>query len=222
MGDAAPVDHQAAQNLAGPVGAQIQVPQQTLAAALVIGWDAEGFHPLLHDRAGGGVRLRLEQAVRNVDDRVGAALVVPDAAGAYGELDLVAVALRVFRAVDGLYAHVRPTDAGQGVLHPLTLGLQLFGVAHVAEAAAPALEVIRAVGRLPGGRESEESADAGPGSGVADVLHRELHVLPPERALDEHRHALHPSHTVPLGGVAGDDGSVCVSFQQRHKMPAFL
>ena len=98
--------------------------------------------------------LRLEEAAAYRDYLVGPGLEEADfSPGPHGVLALVAVVLRIFGPQDFLHRDAGAADAGQGVLDPLPLGPELLGVGEVAEVAAAALAVIRAVweGPLRGG-----------------------------------------------------------------------
>lgn len=222
MGELFPVGHKAAQDLPGGVGAQEQMAHQPFPCPLVVSRDTEMLHPALDRGAAGRVRLRLEQAVGNVYHLVAALPVVADGAVRHRELYLVAVTPRVFRAVYHGNGDVRPADAAQGLLHPLPLGLQLLGVGHMPELAAAAYAVPGAVRLRPRRGRLQQPLHTAPGGAVADVLDQHVHPLAPERALDEHRHALNAGDPLAAAGVPLDHGGVNLALRQHWRLPSAL
>ena len=114
---------------------------------------------------------------------------------------------------------IRPADTAQSVLHPLPLGLQFLRIGHVPELAAAAGPIIRAVRLDAGGGGLHQRFNAPPGGVVADVLKEHLRPLPPERTLDEYRHALDAGHALAAAGVAVDDSGVYPALLQHCACP---
>ena len=189
---------------------------QPLVGELVVGGNLEALHPAL-DRPGCRVRLRaLEQTTLHINDVMAPGAEEADAQSAapigHRKLSLVAVALRRFGAVDHVHAEVEAADAAQSVLHPLTLELQLLGIAHVPQRTAAALWKVRAVRLDPGGGGGDHLLHPAPGGGLAHLQQLYPAALSPERTLDKDGHAVQPSNAVALAGVVVDREVKCLVF----------
>ena len=152
----------------------------------------------------------------NVNDLVGAGAVVADAVPAHRELYLVAVALGVFCPVYGGHRQVQTAQAVEGVLHPLTLGVQFLLIGHVAELTASALAVVGTVRLDAGGGWGAQGGDVGPGGVVAHVLDAHVRLFAPDRPVDKDHHAVNAGHAGAVAGIAFNMGGVNLPFLQCH------
>ena len=196
------------------------MPHQAAAGALVVGGDIVLLHPLQRRGSESACRLGLEEAVLHIDDAVGPLPVEPGQRAVLsrldGELDLVAVAAGVLRAVDDIHPHIRPADAAQGVLHPDAFGLQFLGVVHMAQLAAAALGIVQALGHNAGGGGDHRPGYPAPDGASAHLLNEHIALLAPDAALGEDHHAVQPGHARAVGGIALDEQAVGLVFSDSY------
>ena len=208
LGQGPPVDYHADQTLPIPVGADIEVPDQSPARPLVIGGDAVRLHPRLEGPLQAGDRLRLEEAVRGVQHIVAPGAEVADGQPppplSHRELYLVPVPVGLFRPQDRGQIQVNMSHPLQGVGNALALGPQLLGVGHVPVLTAAAFPIQGAVNPHPlrgGGQQLHSPA---PGHIFFNLFQPDPPPLPGDGAGHKDNPALQPGHPHPLGGEAGD------------------
>ena len=176
---------------------------QPFPGAFVIGAHAVAPHPVLHGGAQPGGGGALQQAVRHVHHLMAVLPVKADLRPRRGrELGLVAVARGTPGAQDGLHPDRSAADAAQGVFHPRPLGLKLFRIVHMPEAAAAALGIVGTVGGNAGRRRREDRFHPPPESAAAHVGELHLADFPSEGAGNEDHHALQTAHAAAVAGVA--------------------
>lgn len=204
-GEGLAVAEQAAKALPGPVDADIEVAEKAPAGALVVGGDMAGGHVVLQGPAEAGARLGLEETVLHVGDGVGPGGVEADGGPGDGELGLVPITPGIFRAVYNRDRGITAADAGETVLDLLPFELQLFVIGHVAEGAAAACFIVRAVGLTPGGGGGLHGDGMAPGAGFPHLVQLDKAGLPPEGSGDKGRHAVgQAGHPLALRAVALD------------------
>ena len=204
-GDLLPVDQKAEQRFPPPVGADIDMPDQPLAAALLIGGNVIAGHPGPRGGAEPGGRFALEKAVLHIGDSVGPGLIKADFGPVgHGELGLVPVAKDPFRTQDLQMGQRHPSNALQSLLYAGAFGLQLLGIGHVAEAAPAAVRIVGTIGLGSGGRGRLHPDHMAPGGGTADLVQIDPAGLPPDGPFDKDHLAVAAGHAGAVGGVALD------------------
>ena len=149
------------------------------------------------------------------DHPVGPGLEKTDGAvGPHGVLALIAVVRGVLGPYDFLHPEVGAAQAGQGVLHPLALGPQLLGIAHVLEITAAALAEIGALRLRPLRGGFFDFHDLSRGAGLHHFCDAQVDVLAPDGLGHEHHGAVQAHNAQALAGVALHGAGINVIFKQ--------
>ena len=209
------VGNDAAQALALFIHPDVNMADETLAGALVVRRNLIFFHPVSHGLGRLVGDLRLDEAAIDGDNPVRPGLEKADGAvSSHGVLALIAVVRRVLGPYDLLYLEVGAAQAGQGVLHPLTLGPQLLRIAHMLEVAAAALAEIGALRLRPLRGGFFDFHDLSRGAGLHHFCDAQVDVLAPDGLGHEHHSAVQAHDAEALAGVALHGASVDVVFKQ--------